>query len=973
MSENALRLCDLAKRIVLSTNFENWFVERCDRYKVYSIDVKTAVDGLSLFNFITNNSDIEEILSNKHLKSIIESGRRYSVSIYKDKCGKRHNYLSLKTDRYLTIEERTEETELKFKFLKDNLHRLRVSKHSSTKFNFSIQRDRINDIQLRENDVSDTLLSIPDLVKANGAIRDNVAVMMDQIACDEAIAATKELQKITKEDLISSNFQIDINHEFDLLQEASPIMTRAIKSFIIPLRTHSKNIVKYDKNKQFDLVSLLESMLNVRTNNSLCTPIKSAVSMLATIRDVPNSIFELLNSQHSLQIKWKNPKIRNSLVNTVDCNNRERISDWADLKNPILHIFDNLNSKVFKQIQSSSDKLCNVTDTITHLVYLMENPSLDISFPSAVNVPINFDKLYACIQLYLRDPSYAIDMSIISSVTDHSNNVRLHDFIPLKSETGRSSSFTVFKSKVIDAIDSLQNSYASRTTKYVLFDLEFSQHLLKMTETNQNLVSSIAFFPDTWHCRKHLIECLFKLPDEFSIIFAPFFANCIQFRYSTYKKFCHPSINMSNFQIESQCDILNSIQLLSSICNNETALIDTYEDIENDIDVVSDRDEIDADIDDMSDSEDDSNYDNDDNEEKNARTPSITVVIPDTKSTVKHKRLKKAGQVSCIRHSSRIHSIKALDDSMIPFDEIDLDSGQIKSVSKKTSATRQINIYNDAPSSSNVFISYSRLQSYIDLFYIAWKEVKPDILERVGKSDTKSNLTNFLFQFFENELSLCVQPFESWWENGDTTSFWQNLVRMIGFVSYCNRPKITRHMLHLLHNMLHHVENRPDVMQLLQLNSKHIVEVYIEYANLIVSQQLSNHTGLRTENEVQNASILGFMSNEIVKQLHHARGDIPHLNRTFQFAFQSMTPIMIKVKHCIKSYIKHLFHLSLNDPVAARIEVSSKVKWENGLNEKVVGPNGYFWKLKEFIFSLRTLKRKKKRRGIQIAKKKSKV
>ena len=92
------------------------------------------------------------------------------------------------------------------------------------------------------------------------------------------------------------------------------------------------------------------------------------------------------------------------------------------------------------------------------------------------------------------------------------------------------------------------------------------------------------------------------------------------------------------------------------------------------------------------------------------------------------------------------------------------------------------------PGDEKIIMSYTRLQAYMDLFYCAWNSVRSEILDKVNKLVTQSNMTLYLVQFFE-ELNLCVEPFIEWWKNGNTISFWNNPHKMIGLVDYCKRQR----------------------------------------------------------------------------------------------------------------------------------------------------------------------------------------
>ena len=99
-------------------------------------------------------------------------------------------------------------------------------------------------------------------------------------------------------------------------------------------------------------------------------------------------------------------------------------------------------------------------------------------------------------------------------------------------------------------------------------------------------------------------------------------------------------------------------------------------------------------------------------------------------------------------------------------------------------------------------------------------------------------------------------------------------------------------------------------MQVLQNNSKHILEVFVEYANLIISKQLSKHTAVHSEQEVQRASLLGLMAGRIKGHLETARRHSTTTMNSFKFAFQRRTPRMERIIECMKSYIKYSFNLS---------------------------------------------------------------
>ena len=70
-----------------------------------------------------------------------------------------------------------------------------------------------------------------------------------------------------------------------------------------------------------------------------------------------------------------------------------------------------------------------------------------------------------------------------------------------------------------------------------------------------------------------------------------------------------------------------------------------------------------------------------------------------------------------------------------------------------------------------------------------------------------------IYSMLSEDLFLCVSPFNILNGNGYMQFLYEHLPKMIKLISVGNKPKIVKAMLYLLGQLIHMIENIPDLMK----------------------------------------------------------------------------------------------------------------------------------------------------------------
>ena len=148
-------------------------------------------------------------------------------------------------------------------------------------------------------------------------------------------------------------------------------------------------------------------------------------------------------------------------------------------------------------------------------------------------------------------------------------------------------------------------------------------------------------------------------------------------------------------------------------------------------------------------------------------------------------------------------------------------------------------------------VNHCRLKFMFELLWSVTQYAKTHL----GLSYEDNSLTRMIGSFVNDQLRLAVEPFNQLNLHGDLTMFFEEYPRMVTLFSVGEKPKIVRAGIFLTAQILHMVENRPDIMQELALNATKINEVFVEHANSLIQREVAKRQSDPSFQKVRDASI----------------------------------------------------------------------------------------------------------------------
>ena len=109
---------------------------------------------------------------------------------------------------------------------------------------------------------------------------------------------------------------------------------------------------------------------------------------------------------------------------------------------------------------------------------------------------------------------------------------------------------------------------------------------------------------------------------------------------------------------------------------------------------------------------------------------------------------------------------------------------------------------------NTVYTNHQRLKFNDELLYHVVKYAERDLQETFQTNA----VTKMLKRMFDTQLDLCVEPFNTLNADGDITELYEQYPMMIRLFAVGNKPKIVRAGFFLLAELIHLVDERPDIL-----------------------------------------------------------------------------------------------------------------------------------------------------------------
>ena len=149
-------------------------------------------------------------------------------------------------------------------------------------------------------------------------------------------------------------------------------------------------------------------------------------------------------------------------------------------------------------------------------------------------------------------------------------------------------------------------------------------------------------------------------------------------------------------------------------------------------------------------------------------------------------------------------------------------------------------------------------------------------IEKIGAETLfgKNALTRMVGALFMDQLHLAVQPFNDLNARGDRTSLYEHFPLMIRVIATGNKHKIVRACFFLLAELIHLIENRPDIMRQIAIMAPYTNEVQIEFHNSTIARRLQHMDVLfqNIRNESVNTSRIRDMYTQVRNMLDTVGG-----------------------------------------------------------------------------------------------------
>lgn len=104
----------------------------------------------------------------------------------------------------------------------------------------------------------------------------------------------------------------------------------------------------------------------------------------------------------------------------------------------------------------------------------------------------------------------------------------------------------------------------------------------------------------------------------------------------------------------------------------------------------------------------------------------------------------------------------------------------------------------------------------------------------------KNTLTRMMGTMFKEQLQLVVEPFNILNATGDITNFYEHFPLIIRAIAAGKKFKIVRACFFLLAQLIHLIDNRPDIMRQIAIMAPFTNEVHIEFHNSTIARRVKN-------------------------------------------------------------------------------------------------------------------------------------
>lgn len=142
-----------------------------------------------------------------------------------------------------------------------------------------------------------------------------------------------------------------------------------------------------------------------------------------------------------------------------------------------------------------------------------------------------------------------------------------------------------------------------------------------------------------------------------------------------------------------------------------------------------------------------------------------------------------------------------------------------------------------------------------------------------------SPFCRLLHSILNDELMLCVAPFNLLNSKGDVSLFYQKFPRLIKLISVGRKPKIVQACFFLLGQLIHIIVDRPDILRQMFVMGPYMNEVIIEYHNSTIARRIQHlellFQNIRTES-VNTGKMREFFM-QMKKALELVLSDSPEL------------------------------------------------------------------------------------------------
>jgi hypothetical protein len=558
---------------------------------------------------------------------------------------------------------------------------------------------------------------------------------------------------------------------------------------------------------------------------------------------------------------------------------------WEIESYGLLFVTDNYALLQWAAHKQANTNFTSISDTMTFMVYPMKGRGILNRNPQRPPaMPKFFDGLLL-LKFFAehhaafcpKSPTMTVDPTStgVFNATlfprdEESGYASLKDFFPLPSLLAKSSKITDLLNVVMVAMKNVMMKVGLDSDDFfVLVDGEPALLFDVAAKLKYDDVNMVAVLLAVFHLQKHLVEDSFMDHKNFTHIYAPFLVFCMNYRAAHFQSLMNkkaavqPEDEDEELEEEDQETISKVSKGLArlDVFSNEGETVDE----EQQRRVVTEDDVHNLYIDEVDDEEEEEEEEEEEQEEQEfSATEQSENFDAQSRSTGCWwaSFVKKAADFSVFRNASTKAGVNGLPD---------LGGGSFAS-------------------SKGSKINYGRLRYFVQLLFAAFLQSRDWIVtktreaymranpapEAVDGQPTeapvevserlvlewacrKSHKFQMIWNFFDNEVRMYVEPFCQW-EKGDSTGVYSHLpVYILHLCYYANqahwrKARVTPWLLSHLAATLYRIQHRKDLLKLAARSCKRVYDAFIEHLNAVIKGDLPANTAIEPKHLVAASS-----------------------------------------------------------------------------------------------------------------------